>query len=252
MLQTRVIPVLLLKGKGLVKTVKFSNPKYIGDPFNAVKIFNEKEVDEILVLDIMATKENRGPDFDLISGIASECFMPLGYGGGVKKISDIKKLFSIGVEKVVINSHALNDFKLLEESSRIFGDQSTVACINVSKNLWGKYLIYDHVTSKSLKTDLLEYIRNLQNAGVGEIIINNVDLDGTMKGYDLQSINMISKELRVPMVICGGAGKIEDFKFAKEAGASAVAAGSMFVYHGPHKAVLINYPTQSELKNIFK
>jgi cyclase len=252
MLQTRVIPILLLKGKGLVKTVKFNSPKYIGDPFNAVKIFNEKEVDELLVLDIMATKEKREPDFDLIRGIASECFMPLGYGGGIKKINDIKKLFSIGVEKVVINSQAINDFTLIEEASRIFGDQSIVVCIDVCKNIWGKLLVYDYLTSKPFKIDLITHLKNLQNAGVGEIIINSVDLDGTMKGYDLQCINTLSKELRVPLVICGGAGKIEDFKFARDAGASAVAAGSIFVYHGPHKAVLINYPSHTDLKNIFK
>jgi cyclase len=252
MLQTRVIPVLLLKGKGLVKTVKFNNPKYIGDPFNAVKIFNEKEVDELLVLDIMASKESRGPNFELIKGIASECFMPLGYGGGIKNIEDVKRLFSIGIEKVVINTMSITDLTLIEDSSKIFGDQSIVACVDISKNIFGNYTIYNHVSSKSEKISIEDHLISLQNAGIGEIIINSVDLDGTMKGFDIQLIKKVTKFIKVPLVVCGGAGSINDFKQAINAGANAVSAGSLFVYHGPHKAVLINYPSQEELKNTFK
>jgi cyclase len=251
MLQTRVIPVLLLRGKGLVKTIKFDKAKYIGDPINAVKIFNEKEVDELLVLDIDASKENRKPNFELIQNIASECFMPLGYGGGIRELDDIKKLFQLGVEKIVLNVKALENLKIIEDSSKIFGEQSIVASIDIVKNFIGKYNIYNHAKKKTEKIDLVEYLNQIQKAGVGEIFINSVDLDGTMKGYDLNLLKLVNKNCKVPFVICGGAGKIADFLDAKEFGASA-AAGSLFVYHGPHKAVLINYPSQQELKKLFK
>jgi cyclase len=249
MLRARVIPVLLLKNKGLVKTLKFDKPKYIGDPINAVKIFNDKEVDEIVVLDIDASKQNKKPNFELIKSIAEECFMPLGYGGGISELDDIKKLFSIGVEKVIVNSAALNNTGIITEAAKIFGDQSIVACIDVTKNFWGKYLPYNHAKQKSIDKDLFTYINEIINAGVGEIIVNSVDLDGTMNGYDLKLIEKIANQISVPLVVCGGAGSLNDIRIGYQAGASGLAAGSIFVYHGPHKAVLINYPTQSQLKS---
>lgn len=253
MLQTRVIPVLLLKGKGLVKTVKFNNPKYIGDPFNAVKIFNDKEVDELLVFDITASKENRGPDFNLIKGISSECFMPLGYGGGIRDLNDIKQLFSLGVEKVVLNSNVQNNLKLIEDASKIFGSQSIVVCIDIiKKNITGKYCIYDHISSKSLKLNFFDYLKNIEKFGAGEVILHSVDLDGTCKGYDLKLIEVVSNVLSIPLVICGGAKDLKDFRLARDKGANAVAAGSLFVFHGPHKAVLLSYPTQKEIKNLYE
>ncbi len=251
MLRTRVIPVLLLRNKGLVKTTQFDKSRYIGDPINAVKLFNDKEVDELIFLDIDASKQQLKPDFEYIKSIASECFMPLGYGGGITTMEDISLLFSIGVEKVIINSSALNNLHLIKEAANTFGNQSIVVAVDVNKNLFGKYQIFSHAKIKHKQTDLLEYVKKAQDAGAGEIFINSVENDGMMQGYDLKLIQRLSKELTVPMVISGGAGKLHHLKEAVEAGASAVAAGSLFIYHGPHKAVLINYPGYQELKNIF-
>jgi cyclase len=251
MLRTRIIPVLLLRNKGLVKTVKFKEGKYIGDPINAVKIFNDKEVDELVLLDIDASKENRKPDFDAIKDIASEAFMPLAYGGGINELDDIKKLFSIGVEKVIINSAALQNINLITEAAEVFGDQSIVISIDVTKNFWGKYQIFSHTNKKHNNQDLLEFAKLASNSGAGEIILNNVDLDGTQLGYDLNLIQYISKSINIPLVACGGAGNVNDLKLGFDAGASALAAGSIFIYHGPHKAVLINFPNQQQLKKIF-
>jgi imidazole glycerol-phosphate synthase subunit HisF len=252
MLRTRVIPVLLLRDKGLVKTVKFDKAKYIGDPINAVKLFNDKEVDELVFLDIDASKENRKPNFELVKNIASECFMPLGYGGGISTIDDVKQLFSIGVEKVIINSNALYKLDLITEASRIFGDQSIVVSIDVTKSFLGKYQIYSHSKKKSDYSDPIVFAQVAEKAGAGEIMINAVEKDGTMSGYDYKLIEMICKSTKVPIVVCGGAGQLSDLKKAVDAGASGVGVGSLFIYHGPHKAVLINYPTQSELKKILE
>jgi cyclase len=251
MLRTRIIPILLLSDKGLVKTVKFKNGKYIGDPINAVKIFNDKEVDELVLFDIEASKYNRKPDFKAIKNIATEAFMPLAYGGGINELDDIKKLFSIGVEKIVINSAALQNINLISQAAEIYGDQSIVVCIDVFKNIWGKYQIFSHSKKKILYDDVFKYAKLVANSGAGEIIINSVDLDGTQLGYDLKIIHDISKIIDIPLVACGGAGNLNDFKMGFNAGASALAAGSIFVFHGPHKAVLINFPTQLQLKKLF-
>jgi imidazole glycerol-phosphate synthase subunit HisF len=251
MLRTRIIPVLLLRNKGLVKTVKFDKEKYIGDPINAVKIFNDKEVDELVLLDIDASKEKRKPDFEAIKDIASEAFMPLAYGGGITELDDIKKLFSIGIEKVIINTAALQNLQLITQASEIFGDQSIVVCIDVIKNFWGKYHIHSHTNQKNLHTDVVTYAQDAEKSGAGEIILHSVDLDGTMTGYDLKLIEKVSQNIQIPLVACGGAGSIDDLKKGFDAGASALAAGSLFVYHGPHKAVLINFPSQTQLKTLF-
>ena len=250
MLQARVIPVLLLRGKGLVKTIKYDKATYIGDPINAIRIFNEKEVDELVLLDIDASKNRSKPNFEMIKSVASECFMPLGYGGGISNIDDIKQLFEIGVEKVIINTAALINMNLIKEASTIFGNQSIVVSIDIKKSLLGRNQIFSHAKVKHNFDDLFEFAIAAQNAGAGEIIINSVDKDGTMTGYDYKLIQQISKATKVPIVACGGAGHVSDFKKAVEAGASGVAAGSLFIYHGPHKGVLINYPTQKELKQI--
>lgn len=251
MLRTRIIPVLLIRNKGLVKTVKFNKGKYIGDPINAVKIFNDKEVDELVLLDIDAGKEKRKPDFDAIQDIASEAFMPLAYGGGITTLDDVKTLFQIGIEKVIINSAALTNLSLITDAAAIFGDQSIVVCIDIAKNFWGKYQIHTHTEQKHGYTDVVEYVKAAEKAGAGEIIINSVDLDGMMTGYDLKLIEKVSQSISVPLVACGGAGTITDLKKGFDAGASALAAGSLFVYHGPHRAVLINFPTQTQLKKLF-
>jgi cyclase len=252
MLQTRVIPVLLLKGKGLVKTVKFDRPKYIGDPINAVKLFNDKETDELVFLDIDASKTGRRPDFEMIKNIASECFMPLGYGGGIQNLSDMEKLFNIGIEKVVLNTAALKNMSLISQAVSVFGSQSIVLSVDVQKNIWGKYQIYSHSKTKINNPDIFKFITKAEQEGVGEIMLNAVERDGQMNGYDLTLLSEIMSVTRIPVVICGGAGTLRDLKKAAHFGASGVAAGSLFLFHGPHKAVLINYPSQQDLKILFQ
>ena len=251
MLRARTIPILLLRNKGLVKTVQFGKTKYIGDPINAVKLFNDKEVDELVFLDIDASKEGKKPDFEYIQSIASECFMPLGYGGGITTMNDIAILFSIGVEKVILNSNVLINFNLIKEASSTYGNQSIVVSVDVQKNLFGKYQLFSHAKIKHRPIDLFQFVKDAQDAGAGEIIVNSVDKDGMMTGYDLKLIQRLSSSLSVPLVAAGGAGNLNHFREAVDAGASAVAAGSLFIYHGPHRAVLINYPGYKELKNIF-
>ena len=252
MLHVRAIPILLLRNRGLVKTVQFGKSKYIGDPINAVKLFNDKEVDELVFLDIDASKEGRKPDFEFIQAIASECFMPLGYGGGITTMNDISTLFSLGVEKVIINSNVLTNLNLIKEASSIYGNQSIVVSVDVQKNLFGKYQMFSHAKIKHRHIDLFQFVKDAQDAGAGEIIVNSVDKDGMMSGYDLKLIQRLSSSLSVPLVAAGGAGNLNHFREAVDAGASAVAAGSLFIYHGPHRAVLINYPGYKELKNIFQ
>jgi len=248
MLRIRVIPCLLLKNRGLVKTVKFKNPKYVGDPINAVRIFNDKEVDELIFLDITATIENRDPQFDLIKDIAGECFMPFAYGGGIRNIDHAKKIIKLGVEKIVINTCALN-LNFVKTASKILGSQSVVVSIDAKKKLWGKYYVHTHSGTKNTNIEPLEFAKKVEEAGAGELFINSIDMDGTMRGYDLHLIKSISQAVDIPVIACGGAGKLQDFRDAvKRGGASAVAAGSMFVFHGPHRAVLINYPSQVDIK----
>ena len=184
MKNTRIIPVLLLRNKGLYKTVKFKEEKYIGDPINAIKIFNEKDVDELILLDIEATTSKKGPDFEVIKNIASECFMPLGYGGGINNMSQIDQLFKIGVEKVIINSASYVNAGLIKEAAAKYGSQSIVASIDVKKNLWGKYELYSHAGTLKQKMDLTARLKELEQQGAGEIFINSLDKDGTMTGYD--------------------------------------------------------------------
>jgi len=249
MLQTRVIPVLLLKKNGLYKTVKFKNPTYIGDPINAVKIFNEKDVDELAILDIAATSNSNEINYKLIKELASECFMPLSYGGNINNIEQIKKLFEIGIEKVILNSHIHNNLELITEASELYGSQSIVVSIDVKKNFFGKHEIYTHSGKKKIKTDLIEFIKTVEEKKAGEIIINSIDLDGVMKGYDIDLMKKIVDSVNIPVVAVGGAGNIEHIQeLVKKTKVSAAAAGSIFVYYGKHKAVLINYPTQKELK----
>ena len=241
MYRSRVIPCLLLRGNGLVKTKKFKDPVYIGDPVNAMRIFSDKEADEIVVLDIDATKNGREPNYDLISEIAGEAFMPMAYGGGVTCVDQVRRLIRCGIEKVVINSAALSSPDLIYESARIFGRQAIVGSVDVRKTLFGSYRVVTHSGTRNAEVDLNVHISNLVASGVGEIFLNNIDRDGTMEGYDLQLINKVSAGLQVPLVACGGAGSKEHLIEGIQAGASAVAAGSMFVFHGKHRAVLISY-----------
>lgn len=253
MLKTRVIPTLLLKGTGLVKTVKFKKPTYLGDPRNVVKIFNEKEVDEIILLDITATPENRKPNFGLISEIVSECFMPVCYGGGIRDLHDIKRLFAIGIEKIAINSYAVENPDFIKAVSEYFGSQSVVVGIDVKKNLWGKYQMYTHCGRVNKKHDPVTFAVQMQEVGAGELFLNSIDRDGTMQGYDIDLIKRVSQVVEIPVIASGGAGKTEDFLAAvNDGGAAAVAAGSMFVFQGIHRAVLISYPEYQELEELFQ
>lgn len=248
MLRKRVIPCLLLKGKGLVKTVKFKDEKYVGDPINAVKIFNDKEVDELVFLDITATNEKRPPDFKMLSEISSECFMPLGYGGGITKLQEIEKIFQIGIEKVILNTSSFLNPSLLKDAARVFGNQSIIASVDVKKNWFGKYNVFTNSGKNNTGVDPVDYAKKMEGLGVGEIILNSIDRDGTFSGYDLPLIKKVTSSVNIPVVALGGAASLDDFSMAiMDGGASAVSAGSLFVFQLPHRAVLITYPSQEEL-----
>jgi imidazole glycerol-phosphate synthase subunit HisF len=244
----RVIPVLLLHQGGLVKSVRFKNHVYVGDPINAVKIFNEKEIDEIVVLDIDASKEKRGPDIPRIREITGEAFIPLAYGGGISTIEQVKELFYTGVEKVIFNYQAVHNTAIITESAKLVGSQSVVVSIDVKKNWLGKYKVYTSNGTAQTGLDPVAFAKQVTNAGAGEIFLNAIDKDGTYGGYDLELLQQVSAAVSVPVIACGGAGGVEDFVKAVKAGASAVAAGSLFVFQRPHQAVLISYPSQEELK----
>jgi cyclase len=248
LLKTRVIPSLLLHKGGLYKTVQFKDPKYVGDPINAIKIFNDKEVDELVVIDIDATK--RGSiDFALLNRINKEAFMPLGYGGGIKTLEDIKKILGLGYEKIVINSIVIENLDFISQAAAFCGSQSVVVCIDIKKDLFSGYSVYLYTDRKSWNTDPVQYAKKIEQAGAGEIILYSVDRDGTSTGYDIPIIKKVSQSVSIPVVALGGARNINDFALAvKEGHASAVSAGSMFVFIGPHKAVLITYPGKKELK----
>jgi imidazole glycerol-phosphate synthase subunit HisF len=253
MLQLRIIPVLLLKDGGLSKSVKFKNFTYIGDPINAVRIFNEKEVDEIVLLDIDASKQNREPNFELIAEIGSEAFVPFAYGGGITKLSQVKRIMYAGAEKVILNTSFINNPSFISEVSEHIGSSSTVVSIDIKKDFWGKYHGFSHLTSKNFTDHPVALAQKAEKLGAGELFINSVDLDGTMSGYDLTIMKEISDNVSIPVVACGGAGKIEHFKdIVSKVNVDAVAAGSMFVFHGKHKAVLINYPNKEEINSIKK
>ncbi len=249
---TRVIPVLLLKNVGLVKTTQFKDPKYIGDPLNAVKIFNEKEVDELIFLDILATPEKKKIPLEFLEQVAQECFMPLAYGGGIKTVDEIREILKVGVEKVIINTQAVENKDFIREAVARHGSSTIGVSIDVRKNFWGKYEVHTHGGRINTKLDPVKFAVEMDQIGVGELMINSIDRDGTMKGYDCDLIKKITSEVGMPVIACGGAGTIDDFAQAvNEGGASAVAAGSMFVFHGKHRAVLISYPDQMDLKSIF-
>jgi cyclase len=248
----RVIPVLLLKNEGLVKTIKFKDSRYIGDPRNAVKIFNEKEVDELTFIDISAREKGVTPNFQMIQEIASECFMPLCYGGGVNSLEEINKLFSIGVEKVSLNTLLHSHPEIVKEATLQYGSQSIIASIDVKKNFFGKYEVFTNSGTQNTKLDPVKFAIKMKELGVGEILLNSIDRDGVMKGYDIELVSSITSVIDIPLIACGGAGSLDHMHDAITLGkASAVAAGSLFIYHGKHNAVLINYPKQEELKKLY-
>ena len=249
MLYPRIIPCLLVHNKGLIKTVKFKDPKYVGDTINAVKIFNEKEVDELIVLDIDATVENREPDYKMIENLANECRMPLCYGGGIKTASQAQRILSLGVEKVAMSSAVFNNPGLVKEISTEVGSQSIVIIFDVKKKLFGGYDMYTHNAKNKIKQDLLAIVERVQDLGAGEIVINSIDNDGLMKGYDIDLIEKIKSRLDIPITVLGGAGELKDIsQVIDKFGIIGCAAGSLFVFKGKYKAVLINYPNK-EIKD---
>jgi cyclase len=248
MLSARIVPCLLLKGQGLVKTIRFKDPTYVGDPINAVKLFNDLEVDELVLLDITATREGREPPFDQIEEIASEAFMPICYGGGVTTFEQAQRLFKLGVEKVALTTAAVESPNLINDLVDAFGGQSVVVGIDVKRDWRGKPRVLIRAGTKDAGLDPVAFARQAVDRGAGEILVNSIDRDGTRKGYDLPLVEAISKVVDVPVVACGGAGELAHMRQAVDAGASAAAAGSLFVFKGPHRAVLINYPTQKELR----
>ena len=258
-LQTRVIPVLLLLDKGLVKTIRFENPTYIGDPINAVHIFNEKEVDELIFLDITPVKRHNTPDvhkpyyipLDLVRNISEECSMPLAFGGGIRTIGDIQEILATGVEKVVLNSSAVDNSHLIGTAAEKFGNQSIVVSIDVKRHTNGRYEVYSDGGKKQTGFDPVTHAQNVVSCGAGEIMVNAIDRDGMMQGYDLDLLHQVASAVSVPVIACGGAGNIGHFSEAVTAGASAVAAGSMFVFHGRRRAVLISYPDRSDFQKVF-
>ena len=242
MLRSRVIPCLLIQNKGLVKTVNFTRPKYVGDPINAVKIFNEKEVDELIILDIDATRTGREPAYGTVEKLANECRMPLCYGGGIKTVDQAKKIIKLGVEKVAISSAILEDFGLIDEISSVIGKQSVVLVLDVKKNLWGKYEIFTHNATKKAKISLKESLNAVNKLGIGELCINSIDRDGTMKGYDLSLAELVRNNTTCPLTMLGGASSHHDVvSLVEKFKVIGAAAGSIFVFKGSYKAVLISY-----------
>lgn len=253
MLRPRIIPCLLVHDKGLVKSVHFKNHKYVGDPINAVRIFNEKEVDELMVIDIDATVENREPDYKMIANLAAECRMPLCYGGGVKTVEQAQKIFSLGVEKIAISSVVFEDLSLIQRMVEKVGTQSVVVVLDVKKKLLGGYEVYTHNGKKKTGKNPVVFAAELEKFGVGEIVINSIDQDGLMKGYDIDLIERIRDVISIPMTVLGGAGTLADIgQLIKKFGIIGASAGSLFVFKGVYKAVLINYPTRAEKDVLIK
>mgnify|MGYP001173206844 CR=1 FL=1 len=253
MLRSRIIPCLLVHNKGLVKTVKFKNPKYVGDPINAVKIFNEKEVDELIVLDIDATIEGRSPNFKMIKNLADECRMPFCYGGGISTLNEAKKIISLGVEKVALSNTALSNIDLCIEIGEVIGMQSIVVVIDVKKRkLFGEYDIYTHNGTQKSKWSLNDFVNKLEEIKVGEIVINSIDNDGIMQGYDIKLVELIRNMCSMPITVLGGASSLFDIKkLISNFKVIGAAAGSLFVFKGKYKAVLINYPNREERNSYY-
>jgi len=248
----RIIPSLLLRNRGLVKTVRFRESTYVGDPVNTVRIFNEKEVDELFFLDIDATRLKKEPPYDLIHDIASECFMPFAYGGGINSLFQIERIIKSGAEKIIINSAAYSVKNMIAEAVLRFGSSTIAVSIDVKREFLRGNIVYVKGGTLSTGKNPVDYAIEMEDQGAGELLVNSIDRDGTMEGYDLDLIKSVSEAVKVPVIACGGAGKMSDFGAAfREGGASAVAAGSFFVFHGKRRAVLITYPSYSEISQIF-
>lgn len=250
MLRTRLIPVLLLKDNALVKTVKFSSPSYIGDPINTVRIFNELEVDELCFLDITATNEKRLPNFRVLTEIADECFMPLAYGGGLNDFETVRKIFGIGFEKVVINTATHIMPRLVTQIATHYGNQAVVASVDVKRNFFGRYEVFSHSGKVNTKKNPVEWTKELEQLGVGEILLTSIDQEGTWKGLDVELIKQVTHSVTIPVIAHGGAGTVEHInEIIKTTNVSAVALGSMVVYQQKGMGVLVNFPDQHQIIN---
>lgn len=254
MLRPRIIPCLLVHNSGLVKTVKFSSPKYVGDPINAVRIFNEKEVDELTVLDIDATTQSREPDYGRIRNLAAECRMPLCYGGGVKTVAQVERIISLGVEKVALSAAAVAEPELVARAAEVVGGQSIVVVMDVKKSGWrGKYELWTVNGSKRCGRYPAEFARVMESAGAGEIVINAIDRDGIMKGYDFELVSEVREATSIPITVLGGAGSLKDIEeLIRRFGIIGAAAGSLFVFKGIYRAVLINYPSREKKDELIR
>lgn len=251
MLRPRIIPSLLIQDNGLVKTVNFKNPKYVGDPINAVRIFNEKEVDELAIFDIDATVKGLEPNYSLIERIANQSRMPLCYGGGVRTVEQAQKIFGLGIEKIALSSAVLQNPQLITQISERVGSQSVIVVLDVKKKLFGGYEVYTHNGKKSTGINPFKFAEEAQKLGAGEIIINSIDQDGVMKGYDMGLIDKVREKISLPLTVLGGAGSLSDIKqVIDKHGIIGVAAGSLFVFKGVYKAVLINYPSFEEKEKL--
>lgn len=248
LIRPRVIPSLLIQDGGLVKTKQFKNPEYLGDPINAVKIFNEKGVDELCIMDISKDRYSRGPDFGLLEEIASEAFMPLAYGGGIRNLDDAKKIFRIGFEKVILNRVLAENEMLASDIIRLFGSQSVIASIDIKKSFFGGYTVYTNSAKTIVCKDPLGWAKKVERLGAGEILLSNIDHEGMQNGFELGIVRQIADNAEIPVIACGGARNVNDLFLALRDGHSdAVSAGSMFVYYGDKKGILINFPTEEEL-----
>ena len=253
MLRPRIIPCLLVHDGGLVKTVRFKDPKYVGDPINAVKIFNEKEADELVVLDIDATVQEREPNFRLIAQFAAECRMPLCYGGGIRTVEQAKRIIGLGVEKVAISAAAVADPKLISRIAEEVGSQSVVVVLDVKSSLFGKQEVWTHNGRKNSGKSPVEAAQEAEALGAGEIVINSIDRDGQMKGYDVALATKLRAATRLPMSVLGGAGSMQDIgELIAACGVVGAAAGSFFVFKGAYRAVLISYPTQAQKDDLIR
>lgn len=251
MLQTRVIPVLLLGKMGMVKTIRFKQPRYVGDVVNAVRLFNDKEVDELVVLDIEATAKKR-IQFELIEQLASEAFMPLTYGGGITSVEDVAQLLRLGVEKVVLNAALFTHPELLSQIAKRFGASTVIASVDFKKNIWGKWLVYSHNGQRATGIHPLDFCQQCEAQGAGELLLHSIGTDGMMQGYPVEIMQQLASSVSIPVIACGGAGSLQHMQqLAVQSGMQAFAAGSMFIYYGPHKAVLINYPDAATLRRTF-
>lgn len=252
MLITRVMPCLLMSRGALVKTVNFKNPAYVGDPVNAVRIFNQKEVDELILFDITASSENTGIDYDTLGKVVGECFMPITYGGGVRSIDEMRRLYALGVEKISLSTAVLDNLELVREAAEVFGSQSVVVTLDAKKTLFGKYTVRRHRGREDTKQPVTEIAQRMQEQGAGELVVCSIDRDGTWAGFDLELIRQVTSNVTIPVIATGGAGKLDDLRAAvKQAGASAVAIGSMAMFQGKDLGVLIRFPKPTELAELF-